>query len=96
MRTQFFTHFVGGGIFSGFLGAYIVRAKNLHITQWWHEAGMLFALVSSLGVVNELFELFLYLTGRMPFGIADTSWDFLANTLGALCFYGVYKLWFRI
>lgn len=91
MRTQFFTHFVGGGVFCGVLWLYLVRAKVIRLQSWWQEVVTLFALVSSLGVVNELFEIFLYEIGHMPYGIRDTSWDLLANTLGALAFYVLYK-----
>lgn len=90
-QTQFSTHFVGGGIFTGLLWLYIKLVKKWK-AAWWLEAGSLFALVSALGVTNELFEIVLYVTGHMPEGIADTSWDLLANTLGALTLYVVYVL----
>lgn len=90
-QTQFITHFVGGGIFTGLLWLYIKLVKGWK-AAWLVEAASLFALVSALGVTNELFELVLYVTGHMPEGIADTSWDLLANTLGALAFYIIYVL----
>ena len=88
-QTQFVTHFIGGGVFTGLLWLYIKLVKNWR-TKWWLEAGSLYALVSALGVANELFELFLFKLGEMPFGIADTSWDLLANTLGALLVFMAY------
>ncbi|MCA9328085.1 hypothetical protein KDA14_06155 [Candidatus Saccharibacteria bacterium] len=91
MQTQFLTHLIGGGIFTGFVWLYIIRVKGL-TDEWYIEMATLFALVSSLGVLNELFEFVLYQFGMMPHGIADTSWDLVANTLGALIFYGLYKL----
>lgn len=90
-QTQFVTHFVGGGIFTGLLWIYIKLVKHWYAV-WWIEVGSLFALVSALGVTNELFEIVLYIAGHMPEGIADTSWDLLANTLGALTLYVVYIL----
>ncbi len=94
-QTQFMTHFVGGGVFTGLLWLYIKLVKKWRVV-WWVEAASLFALVSALGVANELFELLLYVTGNMPQGIADTSWDLLANTLGALAVYIVYTLSRRV
>ncbi|MBP9852444.1 MAG: hypothetical protein QG629_46 [Patescibacteria group bacterium] len=93
--TSFTTHFVGGGIFCGFLWLYLLKAIRPKFSSRWLEPLSLFALVCMLGVVNELFEIFLFELGRMSFGITDTSWDLLANTLGALIFYGAYKAWQR-
>lgn len=94
-QTQFVTHFVGGGVFTGLLWLYVKLAKGWRAT-WCIEAATLFALVSALGVVNELFELLLLVTGYMPDGIADTSWDLLANTLGSASMYGVYLIIQRV
>lgn len=94
-QTQFFTHFVGGGIFTGLLWLYIKLVKKWH-AAWWVEAASLFALVSSLGVTNELFEFVLFKTGHMPHGIADTTYDLVANTLGAFSLYLVYIVVRRI
>lgn len=90
-QTEFVTHFVGGGIFCGLLGLYLKLALRWKAV-WYIELAALFALVSSLGVLNELFEVFLYTQGLMPNGISDTSWDLVANTLGASLFYLLYKL----
>jgi len=88
-QTQFMTHFVGGGIFTGLLWLYIKLVKKWRAV-WWVEAASLFALVSTLGVANELFEFVLFKLGHMPLGISDTSYDLVANTLGALSLYLVY------
>lgn len=88
-QTEFMTHFVGGGLFTGLLWLYIKLVKKWR-AAWWVEAASLFALVSTLGVANELFEFVLFKLGHMPHGIADTSYDLVANTLGALSFYIVY------
>ncbi len=87
--TEFFTHVFGGGFFTGMLWLYFkpVIKKN----QWYVELLYLFLLVSSLGVINELFELFLHTAGITPEPLTDTSWDLLANTLGVAVFYGCYQ-----
>ena len=43
----------------------------------------LYALVSALGCVNELAELFMVKVGLAHITLDDTNWDILANTLGA-------------
>jgi glycopeptide antibiotics resistance protein len=90
-QTEFVTHFVGGGIFTGLLWLYIKLVKKWQAT-WWVEAATLFALVSSLGVLNELFEFLLYHLDLVPNGIFDTSWELVANTAGACLAFVVYKL----
>lgn len=87
-ETQFMTHFIGGGVFSGLLWLYIKLVKGWQMS-WWLEAASLFALVSTLGVINELFEIVLYVTGGMQ-QVHDTSWDLLANSLGAGLVYVLY------
>jgi hypothetical protein len=87
--TSFTTHLVGGGLFTGLVWYYLKKSLQWH-GHWFLEAFSLFALVSALGVANELFEIVLYVFGGMPHGISDASWDLLANTLGALVFYAVY------
>lgn len=93
-NTQFTTHFVGGGLFSGLIWLYVAKAQKWLPKPWYVEAASLFALVCTLGVSNELFELGLFVAGYMPHGIADTSWDLAANTLGALMFYLSYKVFY--
>ena len=41
-----------------------------------------FALVSALGCINELAELFMVKVGLASIKLDDTNWDILANTLG--------------
>lgn len=52
----------------------------------------LLALVSMLGVANELFELAAVQLGLIGISLADTPWDLLMNTLGAFTFWSVYWL----
>lgn len=88
--TEYMTHLVGGGLFTGFLWLYIVRVKKWRLSIF-QEVSSLFVLVCTLGVMNELFEVVLFWSGYMPKGVTDTSWDLVANTTGALLFYVGYK-----
>ena len=88
--TSFATHFVGGGLFSGFLWLYLKQSLRWKMLGWL-ELISLYLLVSGLGVANELFELLIEKTGITYVGSWDTWWDLLANSLGALAFWLVYK-----
>jgi hypothetical protein len=90
--TSFVTHFIGGGVFTGLLWLYL-KLMLRWSSSWYLEAFSLFALVSALGAINELFELLLVETNISSILLTDTSWDILANTLGAAVVYGVYKLY---
>lgn len=85
-NTAFTTHFIGGGIFTGFVWLYIKQYLHLP-NRPLIDSLSLFALVSTLGVLNELFELLLDTTGIHHMPLGDTSWDLFANTLGAAIFY---------
>lgn len=84
--TSFTTHFVGGGLFTGLMWLYLKYSLQWR-AAWWLEGFSLFALVSALGCVNELFELFVVEAGLVGITLTDTSWDILANSLGALVIY---------
>ena len=90
--TSFVTHFIGGGVFTGLLWLYLKQTLGWS-SSWYIEVFSLFALVSALGAINELFELFLVETNISSILLTDTSWDILANTLGAVLIYGVYRLY---
>lgn len=88
--TQFMTHFLGGGIFTGFVWLYIRRELK------WKQSVVLellslYALVSMLGVTNELFELLITQIGLVRLTPCDTWWDLFANTAGALTFWLLYR-----
>lgn len=91
MNTQLTTHVVGGGIFSGLLWLYVKKQVGWN-TSWFFELVTVFALVSSLGVLNELFELAMVELHLTRLSGADTWWDLLANTLGALLVWFLYRL----
>ena len=80
--TSFTTHFVGGGLFTGLLWIYLVLATRWR-AHWLVMVFSVFALVSALGCVNELAELFMVKVGLAHITLDDTNWDILANTLGA-------------
>lgn len=86
--TSFTTHFIGGGLFTGFIWLYLKRSfawrSNIIL-----ESASLFSLVSALGAVNELAELFMVKLSIAAIQITDTNWDILANTLGAAVFFSV-------
>lgn len=85
-NTMFMTHFIGGGFFTTCIWI------HLH-NQWAGKKSIIleflsiFALISMLGVANELFELFITQIGLIHLDPSDTWWDLLANTSGA------YVLW---
>lgn len=94
METQFTTHFVGGGLFCGFLWLYTKRALKWNGT-WWLEALSLYATVSVLGVTNELFEFTITRLHLVRLSGADAWWDLVANTLGAAVFWVIYTIYDR-
>lgn len=91
LNTGFWTHFAGG-IATGFIWLYLTKSGVVKLKGTIWEAVLLFATVSSLGVLNELAEFVLVKLGIFPITLADTHWDLVANTLGALTFYIGYKL----
>lgn len=81
-NTQFTTHLVGGGCFTACIWTYL-RSRWPYRIPWLLQSISLFALVSMLGVANELFELGISQLGILAIDPSDTWWDLLANTLGA-------------
>src|ERR1700742_3421114 len=72
-QTEFFTHFFGGGVFIGLIWLYF---RPLFRTRaWYHELIWLYVLTCTFGVLNELYELFIYVVGLNTKPITDTSWD---------------------
>ena len=87
--TLFMTHLLGGGVFVGLIWLYLRPA--LPTVPWYYELFLLYSATSALGVLNELYETVVFEMGGLS-TINDTSYDLVANTLGILLFYGVYKL----
>ncbi|MEX2014958.1 MAG: hypothetical protein WD885_03400 [Candidatus Saccharimonadales bacterium] len=92
---NFFLH-ASGGVASAFLFVYLSRTLKLKF-PWRLTLVILFAWVSTLGVLNELAEYFFELLGFGPFAfdIHDTWRDFVANTTGAFTCWAILKLIFR-
>ncbi|HEY1074446.1 MAG TPA: hypothetical protein VGE59_01955 [Patescibacteria group bacterium] len=90
-NTSIMTHVVGGGLFCGFLWLDIKTTLGLKFNIWF-EVITLFALVSAFGVANELFELLIVQLKLVDLHLTDTSWDLVANTLGAVIFWVGYRL----
>lgn len=83
-ETDSFTMHAMGGVVAVVLAAYTVKVYNIkRLKPWWLTAVIAYFFVSGLGVLNELFELFLNETGLATIPNGDTWWDLLANTVGA-------------
>ena len=93
-NTQFMTHLLGGGVFVGMLWVYFMPLMRK--LSWWYKAVILYAAVSALGVLNELYELWAHENGIITVPITDASWDLLANTLGALIVFVIYYMMKRL
>lgn len=91
MNTHFTTHFVGGGLFTGFLWLYIKTCARWK-RNLLYDLAMLYFLVNALGVANELFEFAAVEAGLSDLDSQDTWWDLLANNLGAFSFWLGYAV----
>lgn len=83
-----------GGVSAVLLFIYFTKTLKITFGNWHITMVMLFAFVSTLGVMNELAEYFFELMGLGPFAFDDhDTWrDFVANTTGAAIAWGVYSL----
>jgi len=88
--TSFMTHLIGGGVFSGLIWIYIKTVRAIKIRPLY-EAAVMFAVVSSLGVINELAELAFVRFHLAAMPLDDTNWDLVANTLGTMIVFGVVQ-----
>lgn len=93
--TAFTTHLVGGGVFCGLLWLYVQRQTNRQ-ASWMLELASVYGWVSAFGVANELFELAIVELHLTRLSGADTWWDLLANTSGALLFWIFYRIALKI
>lgn len=91
MDTAFWTHF-SGGVSVGLIWLYFVKTKIWKIRGMSQEILSLYALVSSLGVLNELAEFVLVKSNLFHITLADTAWDLVTNTLGAASLYAAAKI----
>lgn len=93
--VNFIQHAVGGGVAVGFVSIYFIKnfkEKYLFFNNFFGQLLFVFAVVSMLGVTNELLEFLLDYSGVGIFSADryDTWYDLLANTSGAL---GVFLAW---
>lgn len=95
-ETDTFSMHMIGGIVATVLFLYVKRAYGWRFDVWWHEWVGLFFFVSTLGVLNELFELFLNKVAYPGMILGDERWDLLANTVGAFISFGVYLIGARL
>lgn len=97
-QTQTFGMHSFGGIVACILFYFVVKAYGLKFAGWWQKPLMLYFFASGLGVLNELFELFLDQIGIItePMHPNDTWWDLTANTLGAATAYIVIETYRHI
>ncbi len=94
-QINFLQHAVGGGVAVGFISIYFIknfRERFPVFNNFFFQLIFVFALVSMLGVANELLEFLLDYLGIGIFSADryDTWFDLLANTSGAL---GVFLVW---
>lgn len=82
-QTDSFSLHTAGGVAAGVLWLYAMRAYRIKFVVWWYAPLSLYLLVSGLGVLNELFEVFLNATGWEHIYNLDAQWDLVANTTGA-------------
>ncbi len=83
-------HF-GGGLLCGFIWLYVCRVFDVRLSAL-AELATLYALVCSLGVAIELVEVASLRLHILEGSILDTTWDLVADTLGAFAFWLVYRM----
>lgn len=95
-NINFIQHAVGGGVAVSFISIYLI--KNLKekfplLNNFLVQLILVYALVSMLGVANELLEFLLdYLkVGIFSADRYDTWFDLLANTIGAIGLFTIYS-----
>lgn len=83
-----------GGVSAVLLFIYFTKTLKVTFANWRVTLVVLFAFVSTLGVMNELAEYLFELIGLGPFSFDshDTWRDFVANTTGAAIAWAVYSL----
>tara|TARA_B100001245_G_scaffold9812_2_gene6827 strand:- start:6361 stop:6855 length:495 start_codon:yes stop_codon:yes gene_type:complete len=91
MNTALWTH-VTGGVTAGFVWLYLQKSGVWKVHSPWIQIVILYAIVSALGVANELAEFILVKVNIFPISLADTSYDLVANTLGAAAFLIAYEI----
>ncbi len=86
-----------GGVSSVFLFIYFTKTLKIDFLNWRLTTLILFAFVTTLGVLNELAEYFFEFLGLGPFSFDshDTWRDFVANTTGAIITWVIWLIFSR-
>lgn len=95
-ETDTFSQHAMGGVVAGVLFLFACRAYGWRSSSWWQPWLVLYAFVSSLGVLNELFELFATKTELTIIDGSDVWWDLLANTIGGIVAFAAYEVLRRV
>jgi len=100
-EVNFIQHAVGGGVAVSFVAIYLIknfRQKFEIFDYFLFQLVFVFALVSMLGVINELFEFVLdtYKIGVFSSDRYDTWYDLVANTSGAMSLFLIYSLFRKL
>ncbi len=94
-EVNFLQHAVGGGVAAGFVSIYLIKSLKHNyplLRRFPFQIVFLFAIVSMLGVTNELLEFTLdfFNIGIFSSDRYDTWFDLVANTSGAFTIFLVY------
>lgn len=90
---NFVLHSVGGGVVTALTYQYLRLHAKLKF-KWYVDLIILFGFVSSLGVLNELYEYAIELMNIMvsSWDTHDTWRDIVANTTGAFTAWAIIKI----
>lgn len=94
--VNFLQHSLGGGVAVGLVSVYFIKTLKEEfkmLNAFVVQVFVFYALVSMLGVANELLEFFLdyFNLGVFSADRYDTWYDLLANSLGAMFVFIMYK-----
>lgn len=85
-ESQSTTLHAAGGVVAGLLAAYALKAYGMRFARFWQPVLFFFAFACVLGVLNELLELGVNVSGLAYIHNVDTNWDLVANTIGISLF----------
>ena len=96
-EVNFIQHSVGGGVAVGLVAIYFINSLKTdypYLKNLFFQFALFYALVCTLGVTNEILEFFLDYTGLGIFSADryDTWYDLVANTVGAMAVFMLFKL----
>lgn len=99
-QVNFLQHAIGGGVAVGFVAIYFIRSLSSVqplLKKFPFQILFVYALVSMMGVANEVLEFLLDLAkvGIFSSDRYDTWFDLVANTSGAFLVFLIYKIFKR-